>query len=84
MALISTINSVYEFLRKPVAAPGFVVLASSGDLATAAPTITTGSGAPSSAEPNGSLYMRSGATDGDDAIYMRVAGAWKAILGETA
>jgi hypothetical protein len=41
------------------------------------PTITSGSGAPSAAEPNGSIYLR---TDGTNAttLYVRAAGAWTA------
>ena len=30
------------------------------------------------------MFLRVDATNGDDAIYMRVAGAWVAILGQTA
>lgn len=39
------------------------------------PTITAGSGAPSSSEPNGSLYLR---TDGSTTttLYVRISGAW--------
>lgn len=48
------------------------------------PTFTNGAGVPSATEPNGSLYTRSDATDGDDALYVRVAGAWVPILGATA
>ena len=42
-----------------------------------APTITSGTGAPSAAEPNGSIYLR---TDGASAttLYVRAAGAWVA------
>lgn len=44
------------------------------DLGTS-PTITSGSGAPSATEPNGSVYLR---TNGAAAstIYARVSGAW--------
>jgi hypothetical protein len=39
------------------------------------PTLTSGSGAPSAAEPNGSLYLR---TNGGAAstLYARISGAW--------
>jgi hypothetical protein len=46
--------------------------ANESDIATS-PTITSGSGAPSASEPNGSKYLR---TNG--AIYTRVGGAWVA------
>jgi len=52
--------------------------------ATSAPTVSSGAGVPSASNPNGSLYMRTDATNGDDAVYMRVAGAWVPILGQTA
>ena len=46
--------------------------------AQASPSITSGTGAPSAAEPNGSVYLR---TDGTAAttIYRRAAGAWSAV-----
>jgi hypothetical protein len=39
------------------------------------PTLTSGSGAPSATEPNGSVYLR---TNGSSAstLYVRVSGAW--------
>ena len=51
--------------------------------AASAPTITSGSGAPTAAADNGSLYMRTDAANGDDAIYMRIGGAWVPILGHS-
>lgn len=44
------------------------------DLGTS-PTLTSGSGAPSATEPNGSVYLR---TNGSSAstLYVRVSGAW--------
>ena len=45
------------------------------------PTITSGSGAPSAAEPNGSIYLRTNAGDADQSIYSRIGGAWVAIDG---
>lgn len=40
---------------------------------TSGPTITTGSGAPSASEPDGSIYMRTG---GSPYFYVRQAGTW--------
>ena len=48
------------------------------------PTLTSGSGAPTAAEPNGSLYTDTAGTDGDDTLYARIGGAWVAIQGQTA
>lgn len=84
MALVDRIGAVFANIRKPTVGVGFVVKSTADTLPTAAPTITTGSGAPSAAEPNGSLYLRTGGTDGDDSLYMRIAGSWKALQGETA
>ncbi len=48
------------------------------------PTVTSGSGVPSATENDGSIYLRTDGTDGDDSLYMRIAGAWVAIKGQTA
>ena len=44
-------------------------------LISTSPTVTSGSGAPSATEPNGSVYLR---TNGSSAstLYVRVSGAW--------
>lgn len=56
-----------------------VVIATDGTDKTPAtsPTITSGAGAPSATEPNGSLYFR---TDGgaSTTLYVRHTGAWLA------
>lgn len=39
------------------------------------PTVTSGSGAPTATEPNGSLYLRTNGT-ALSTIYARVSGAW--------
>ena len=49
----------------------------------ASPTITSGNGVPSAAEPTASMYHRSGATTADTAIYVRFGGAWVAMKGAT-
>lgn len=51
---------------------------------TTAPNISAGTGVPTEALPNGSVYLRTDGTDGDDSLYMRVAGAWIPIFGATA
>lgn len=84
MALIDTVTSALENALKPIAGVGFVLKTSAAQLVTAAPTQTAGAGVPTSAEPNGSSYQRTDATNGDDAFYMRIAGAWVPILGATA
>jgi hypothetical protein len=70
--------------RKMIAAVGLGVRTSATEADADVPTITAGTGVPATTEANGSLFMRTDATDGDDAVYARVAGAWVPILGETA
>lgn len=81
---VSSVADVYENVLKFASAVGLVVKSSASQLVTAAPTITSGSGAPSAAEPNGSLYMRTDGTDADDSLYVRAGGAWIAHKGQTA
>lgn len=57
--------------------------ADESDLSTS-PTITSGSGAPSASEANGSIYLRTDGTDADDTLYVRAGGSWIAHKGQTA
>ena len=84
MALVDRIGDVYDNLRKACACVGVVVKTSARADVTASPTITSGTGAPSSAEPNGSMYMRTNGTNADDTLYLRAGGAWIACKGQTA
>lgn len=63
-----------------VAAHAFrvVAIATSEDSATFAswPTVTGGTGAPSEAQPNGSIYLRANASP---SFYLRTGGAWVAF-----
>jgi hypothetical protein len=75
MAVVS--SHIYQKLKRALAAYGIVVrVSNTSDLATD-PTISSGSGAPSAAEPNGSIYLRTGGASGTT-LYMRVSGAWVA------
>jgi hypothetical protein len=47
-------------------------------LIATSPTVTSGSGAPSASEPNGSVYMRTGGAAATT-LYLRVSGAWVAV-----
>ena len=73
MPLIDRISAVYENLRKASASVGIAVKSTADADVTAAPTISSGAGAPTSAEPNGSVYLR---TDGSDPLYARSGGSW--------
>lgn len=84
MALVDRAGAVYENVRKACACVGLVVKGSADADVTAAPTLTSGTGAPSSAEPNGSVYLRTDGTNADDTIYVRAGGAWIAHKGQTA
>lgn len=57
---------------------GLIVRTSGTSVVSGDPTISSGSGAPSAAEPNGSIYLR---TDGANStiLYSRVSGSWVAI-----
>lgn len=75
MALAS--SRIYQKLKRALAAFGIVVrVSNTSDLSTD-PTITAGSGAPSEAEPNGSIYLRTGGASGTT-LYIRASGAWVA------
>lgn len=60
------------------------ILSAAGEAESAAVTITTGNGAPSAAEPDGSIYLRRNGTNADDSLYMRIGGAWVAMKCQTA
>lgn len=47
------------------------------DLGTS-PTLTSGSGAPSATEPNGSVYLRTNGA-ATTTLYARISGAWVAV-----
>jgi hypothetical protein len=68
-------------MRSGVAALGYIVKSSAGQDPTAAPTLTSGAGAPTATEPNGSIYLRTNAATADEAVYARIGGAWVALDG---
>jgi len=70
-------------MRSGVAAVGYIVKALPADLPSVAPTVTSGSGAPTATEPNGSIYLRTNGASADEAIYARIAGSWVAMKGAT-
>lgn len=42
------------------------------------PTVTSGSGAPSASEPNGSVYLRTNGASANT-LYLRISGAWVSV-----
>lgn len=46
--------------------------------------VSAGTGAPTETVPDGSLYLRTDGSDGDDSLYMRIGSAWVALKCETA
>jgi len=70
--------------RKAIAAVGLGVRPAATTADASVPTVTSGTGVPAAVEANGSIYMRTNGTNGDDSLYMRIAGAWVAIQGQTA
>lgn len=71
---MARISKFAQRLRKATAAVGFGVRSSATQDDADVPTITSGSGTPSAAEADGSLYLR---TNG--AIYNRIGSAWELI-----
>lgn len=84
--VFSRASAIAQRFKKAIAATGLVLSPDGAERydVTAAPSLTAGAGAPTEAGPNGSLYLRTDGTDGDDSLYMRIAGAWVALQGETA
>ena len=60
---------------------GIGIASTAGQSDSTVPTITSGAGAPTAAEPNGSKYLRTNGTDATDSEYQRIAGAWVALDG---
>ena len=69
--------------RKPVASVGVGVRTSATEDDASSPPITAGSGAPSAAEPNGSVYLRTDASTAAESVYSRIGGSWVAIDGDS-
>ena len=67
--------------RGPMRMVGVGVASSTSEAEADVPTVSSGSGAPSASEPNGSIYLRTDAANADEAIYSRIGGAWVAIDG---
>ena len=67
--------------RKPIAALGLGVRQAATTVDTSVPTITSGTGVPSSTEPNGSVFMRTDASGAAAALYMMIGSSWTAIDG---
>lgn len=68
-------SSFYENLRRAVVGVGLIVKPAAGTALDASPSISAGTGAASTSEPNGSVYLR---TNGD--IAQRISGAWVTAL----
>lgn len=66
-----------SFLKGSLAAVGIGIRSSATQATSSVPTATSGTGAPSASEPDGSVYLR---TDGavGTTIYERAAGVWAA------
>lgn len=72
---MATIASrIYTKWKRAAAALGFIVRTSQTSVLADDPTISAGSGVPSEAEPNGSIYLRTNGT-----VYVRTGGAWVSI-----
>ena len=67
--------------RKGLAATSVGVRQTATTADSSVPTVTSGTGAPSAAEANGSIYLRTDASSAAEAIYSRIGGSWVAIDG---
>lgn len=81
MALVSA--AIYQKFKRAMASFGFIIRTAATSVVANDPSISAGAGAPSAAEPNGSLYVR---TDGavGTTLYIRVSGGWVAVVGTDA
>lgn len=70
-------------MRSGVAAVGYIVKPLPASDTGLSPTVTSGSGAPTATEPNGSIYLRTNGASADEAIYARIGGSWVAMKGAT-
>lgn len=68
--------------RRPLNATKLAIAQADGRTEVA--TITAGEGEPAADAPDGSLYLRTDATDGDEVLYARISGAWVALAGAPA
>ena len=82
--LISRASAVAQNFKDRAVAVAAIVLApdgvARGDVTTF-PTISSGSGAPTEAAPDGSIYTDVDGTTADNTLYLRIAGAWVANVG---
>ncbi len=81
---IARIGGIASRFRKPILTTALGLAPDgSGRVSNPAtiPCVSAGAGAPTAAAPDGSQYNRTDATDGTDAVYMRIAGAWVALAG---
>ena len=80
MAIVTRPGSLAQTYKAPIGAVGVVIREDARADVTLAPTITSGTGAPSETEPKGSLYCRRNVPDADNAIYVsNGAGSWNAL-----
>lgn len=75
MPVVSALRAV---VRTAIACVGVIIKPTATSALSTSPNISSGAGAPSASEPNGSVYLR---TDGTatTTVYQRAAGAWSAL-----
>ena len=73
--------------RKGIAATSVGVRTSATQADASVPTITAGAGNPTALVavcPNGSVYLKTDASNGDDSLWMMIGDSWQQIKGQTA
>lgn len=67
--------------RRAFRAVGIGIASSAGQADASTPTISSGAGAPTATEPNGSLFLRTDAASVGEAVYGRLGGGWGPMIG---
>jgi hypothetical protein len=70
-------TSLKTRFRNGFSAAGYIVRNAATSADSTSPTITSGAGAPTASEPDGSMYLRTNGTS-TTTLYLRVASAWVA------
>ena len=81
--LITRLGGVAQKFLKPLAVTALALSPDGSNRynVTTAPTVSSGSGVPTEASPDGSVYFRIDASAGTDFVYARISGAWVALAG---
>lgn len=82
-SLKSWFNKLYQLLRgiQSDSKGNIIILGSLSVGGVGAPTVTSGAGAPTSTQPNASIYLRTDGTTGARLYVSAGSGTWNAVAG---